>query len=115
MLESCEFNKLLLYFLPSLETLLLFKLNYFPPSFKPTFSPSRSEKVCYAKLVCLKTENNKVIGFHYLGPNAGEVTQGYAGMVQLGKLSYCAVILDVKFHNEGPFKLQAVISHFQNI
>ena len=26
----------------------------------------------------------KVIGFHYLGPNAGEVTQGYGGMIKLG-------------------------------
>merc|ERR1712110_1388252 len=26
----------------------------------------------------------KVVGFHYLGPNAGEVTQGYGGMIKLG-------------------------------
>ena len=26
----------------------------------------------------------KVIGFHYLGPNAGEVTQGFGGMLKLG-------------------------------
>lgn len=31
---------------------------------------------CLAKLVCLKNEENRVIGFHYVGPNAGEVTQG---------------------------------------
>lgn len=44
----------------------------------------RPENVCYAKLVCLKKERDRVIGFHYLGPNAGEVTQGYAGMLRLG-------------------------------
>ena len=26
----------------------------------------------------------QVVGFHYLGPNAGEVTQGYAGMIKMG-------------------------------
>lgn len=33
---------------------------------------------CYAKLVVNKKDNDRVIGFHYLGPNAGEVTQGFA-------------------------------------
>ena len=44
----------------------------------------RSESVCFAKLVCRKSDNMKVLGFHYLGPNAGEVTQGYAGMIAMG-------------------------------
>lgn len=38
---------------------------------------------CFAKLVCLKNENNRVIGFHYIGPNAGEVTQGMALALKL--------------------------------
>jgi len=38
----------------------------------------------FAKLVCLKTENEKVIGFHYVGDNAGEITQGYAVALKLG-------------------------------
>ena len=45
--------------------------------------PGRPETACYMKLIT-KNEDNKVIGFHYLGPNAGEVTQGYAGMIALG-------------------------------
>jgi len=44
----------------------------------------RDENKCYAKLVCLKTEKERVIGFHYLGPSAGEVTQGYALGIKLG-------------------------------
>uniref|UniRef100_A0A2L2XZH9 thioredoxin-disulfide reductase (NADPH) n=1 Tax=Parasteatoda tepidariorum TaxID=114398 RepID=A0A2L2XZH9_PARTP len=44
----------------------------------------REGNVCYAKLICLKTDNEKVIGFHYLGPNAGEVTQGFALGMRLG-------------------------------
>lgn len=46
--------------------------------------PHRPETACYAKLVCNKAENMKVLGFHYLGPNAGEVTQGFGGMIKLG-------------------------------
>jgi len=44
----------------------------------------RPENVCYAKLVCNRADNNRVVGFHYLGPNAGEVTQGYAVAIKLG-------------------------------
>ena len=46
-----------------------------------------SEKDCYAKIV-VHTNNpvieNRVIGFHYLGPNAGEITQGFAVAVKKG-------------------------------
>ena len=35
----------------------------------------RDVEDCYAKLVCVINENMRVAGFHYLGPNAGEVTQ----------------------------------------
>jgi len=31
----------------------------------------------YAKLITLKPEDERVIGLHYLGPNAGEVVQGF--------------------------------------
>eukprot|EP00038_Savillea_parva_P015895 m.15226 g.15226 ORF g.15226 m.15226 type:complete len:525 (-) comp3243_c0_seq1:100-1674(-) len=39
---------------------------------------------CMCKLVCLKAENNRVIGFHFVGPNAGEVTQGIAIAMRCG-------------------------------
>lgn len=48
-------------------------------SFKPlqwALNPKRSQRV-YAKIVVNKKED-RVIGFHYLGPNAGEITQGFA-------------------------------------
>eukprot|EP00919_Chromeraceae_sp_WS-2016_P054807 GHVR01130319.1.p1 GENE.GHVR01130319.1~~GHVR01130319.1.p1 ORF type:complete len:130 (-),score=25.84 GHVR01130319.1:280-669(-) len=32
---------------------------------------------CYAKLVVNKADGNKVVGFHFLGFNAGEITQGF--------------------------------------
>lgn len=42
------------------------------------FIPDRLEGKCYAKLVCRISENEKVLGMHFLGPHAGEITQGYA-------------------------------------
>jgi len=39
---------------------------------------------CYAKLICNKAEGGKVVGFHYLGPNAGEVTQGFGVAILKG-------------------------------
>jgi thioredoxin reductase (NADPH) len=37
---------------------------------------------CFTKLVCINGE--RVVGFHFVGPNAGEVTQGFALAVKLG-------------------------------
>ncbi|GBO17250.1 Thioredoxin reductase 1, cytoplasmic, partial [Araneus ventricosus] len=44
----------------------------------------RETNACYVKLICLIPEKERVIGFHYLGPNAGEVTQGFALGIKLG-------------------------------
>jgi len=41
-------------------------------------------KVCFAKLVCDKTRNDRVVGFHIVGPDAGEMTQGYATALRCG-------------------------------
>lgn len=40
--------------------------------------------MCLAKLVCLKEEGMKVVGFHFVGPNAGEITQGFSLALKLG-------------------------------
>lgn len=45
--------------------------------------PHLSDNACYAKLVCRKSENERVVGFHVIGPNAGEITQGYAVAIKL--------------------------------
>eukprot|EP01127_Copromyxa_protea_P011639 TRINITY_DN2945_c0_g1_i1.p1 TRINITY_DN2945_c0_g1~~TRINITY_DN2945_c0_g1_i1.p1 ORF type:complete len:985 (-),score=260.09 TRINITY_DN2945_c0_g1_i1:40-2730(-) len=37
-----------------------------------------------SKLICNKLDNDRVVGFHYVGPNAGEVTQGFALGLRLG-------------------------------
>lgn len=53
----------------------VFHTNYQPLEFTVAHRP---ENDCYAKLVCHKSDNNRVLGFHVLGPNAGEVTQGFS-------------------------------------
>jgi thioredoxin reductase (NADPH) len=54
--------------------------------FKPLeyFIPDRPDNECYAKLICVISENERVVGFHYVGPHAAEVTQGYALGMRLG-------------------------------
>uniref|UniRef100_A0A8C3YU99 Thioredoxin reductase 1, cytoplasmic n=2 Tax=Catagonus wagneri TaxID=51154 RepID=A0A8C3YU99_9CETA len=46
--------------------------------------PSRDNNKCYAKIVCNVKDNERVVGFHILGPNAGEVTQGFAAALKCG-------------------------------
>ena len=44
----------------------------------------RPQNACYAKLVVNKADAQRVVGFQLLGPNAGEVTQGWACALRLG-------------------------------
>lgn len=45
-------------------------------------------------------ENMKVLGFHYLGPNAGEVTQGFGTAIKLGA-TYQDFVETVGIHPTG--------------
>jgi len=38
----------------------------------------------FFKVICDKSKGNKVVGFHYCGPNAGEVMQGFALALKVG-------------------------------
>jgi len=38
----------------------------------------------YFKVICIPSENDKIVGFHYCGPNAGEVMQGFALALRVG-------------------------------
>lgn len=49
------------------------------------------------KLICLKTEGMKVVGLHYLGPDAGEVTQGFATALKK-QATYFDIISTVGIH-----------------
>mmetsp|Transcript_17325 Transcript_17325/g.27007 ORF Transcript_17325/g.27007 Transcript_17325/m.27007 type:complete len:609 (+) Transcript_17325:91-1917(+) len=40
-------------------------------------SEKRQAHQAFCKVICDKSDNLKILGIHFLGPNAGEVTQGY--------------------------------------
>ena len=46
--------------------------------------PHRGDNACYVKLVCNLQDNLRVLGLHICGPNAGEITQGFALGMKLG-------------------------------
>ena len=46
--------------------------------------PHKQENACYMKMICNKMDSLRILGFHILGPNAGEVTQGVGVAVKCG-------------------------------
>jgi len=52
---------------------------------------------CFCKIIADKGDNNKVLGMHYLGPNAGEVIQGYGTAVKRG-VTYRDIMDTVGIH-----------------
>ncbi|KRZ37756.1 Thioredoxin reductase 1, cytoplasmic [Trichinella pseudospiralis] len=51
--------------------------SYFTP-LEYTVPKRGDSEHCYAKLICNKQDDMRILGFHLLGPNAGEITQGFA-------------------------------------
>ncbi|XP_018566419.1 thioredoxin reductase 2, mitochondrial isoform X1 [Anoplophora glabripennis] len=52
--------------------------------YKPTefFIPQKNISHCYLKVVALREGDQKVIGMHFIGPQAGEVIQGFAAAIK---------------------------------
>lgn len=52
--------------------------------YKPTefFIPQRSIAHCYLKVVAQREGDQKVVGLHFIGPQAGEVIQGFAAAIK---------------------------------
>jgi thioredoxin reductase (NADPH) len=46
--------------------------------------PHKQDNACYMKMICNKLDSFRVIGFHVLGPNAGEVNQGVGVAIKCG-------------------------------
>jgi len=38
----------------------------------------------FVKVICVKSQDERIVGFHYVGPNAAEVTQGFSLAMRLG-------------------------------
>lgn len=52
--------------------------------YKPTefFVPQKEVDHCYVKVVALRNGDQRVLGMHFVGPNAGEVIQGFAAAIK---------------------------------
>ncbi|XP_017778734.1 PREDICTED: thioredoxin reductase 1, mitochondrial isoform X2 [Nicrophorus vespilloides] len=52
--------------------------------YKPTefFIPQKSIAHCYLKVVAMREGEQKVIGMHFIGPNAGEIIQGFGAAIK---------------------------------
>ncbi|NXL30713.1 TRXR2 reductase, partial [Glaucidium brasilianum] len=44
----------------------------------------RDATQCYMKVVCLREREQRILGLHFIGPNAGEVIQGFALGIKCG-------------------------------
>lgn len=63
------------------QNIEVYHVNFTPLEFAVA---KRDQKDSYAKLICNKADKYRVVGFHVLGPNAGEITQGYAVAIRMG-------------------------------
>ncbi|KAJ1623346.1 thioredoxin reductase 3 [Pavlovales sp. CCMP2436] len=62
------------------------RVEVFHSFFKPLewTLPHRADNACFAKLICDRGNGLRVLGVHLLGPDAGEVLQGFALALKLG-------------------------------
>uniref|UniRef100_A0A8C8RTA7 Thioredoxin reductase 1, cytoplasmic n=1 Tax=Pelusios castaneus TaxID=367368 RepID=A0A8C8RTA7_9SAUR len=80
--------------------------------------PSRDNNKCYAKIICNIQDNERVIGFHVLGPNAGEVTQGFSAAIKCGltkvqldnTIGIHPVCAEVSIVNQSSFKMLQLLA-----
>ncbi|KAG2528091.1 hypothetical protein BBO99_00003371 [Phytophthora kernoviae] len=70
--------------------------NFVPLEWSLSESRTSSES-CYVKVICDTTRDKFVVGFHYLGPNAGEVTQAMGLAMKLG-FTYDQMVDTVGIH-----------------
>ncbi|RLN94447.1 hypothetical protein BBJ28_00006437 [Nothophytophthora sp. Chile5] len=66
------------------ENVEIYHKNFVPLEWSLSEESRPSAELCYVKVICDKTRDLFVVGFHYLGPNAGEVTQAIGLAMKLG-------------------------------
>ncbi|XP_043281869.1 thioredoxin reductase 1, mitochondrial isoform X2 [Venturia canescens] len=67
--------------------------------YKPTefFIPQKNMAHCYLKVVALRSDDERVLGLHFVGPHAGEVIQGFAAAMKC-KLTFPILKSTVGIH-----------------
>ncbi|XP_076250564.1 thioredoxin reductase 1 isoform X2 [Rhynchophorus ferrugineus] len=75
------------------------KIEIYHGYYKPTefFIPQRSIVHCYLKVIALREGDQKVLGLHFIGPQAGEVIQGFAAAIKCN-LTVSALMSTVGIH-----------------
>ena len=64
------------------DSLEVYHTSYTPLEWKlPT---SREDNACYCKILVDMADSKRIVGFHILGPSAGEITQGFGVGMRLG-------------------------------
>ncbi|KJH42429.1 thioredoxin and glutathione reductase [Dictyocaulus viviparus] len=64
------------------EDIIIYHAVFFPLEY--TVAERMDKDHCYCKLICLKSEKERVLGFHILAPSAGEIAQGFGIALKLG-------------------------------
>ncbi|XP_041348419.1 thioredoxin reductase 2, mitochondrial-like [Gigantopelta aegis] len=59
--------------------------------------PNKDSSQCYIKVICEREHPSKILGLHLLGPNAGEIIQGFAVAIKAG-LDYSTLVSTVAIH-----------------
>ncbi|NXJ67423.1 TRXR2 reductase, partial [Rostratula benghalensis] len=57
----------------------------------------RDATQCYIKMVCLREREQRILGLHFIGPNAGEVIQGFALGIKCGA-TYTQLMKTIGIH-----------------
>ncbi|EGT56782.1 CBN-TRXR-2 protein [Caenorhabditis brenneri] len=70
--------------------------SHFTP-FEYIVPQNKDSEFCYVKAICLRDETQKVVGLHFVGPNAAEVMQGYAVAFRVG-ISISDLQLTIAIH-----------------
>ncbi|XP_039627444.1 thioredoxin reductase 2, tandem duplicate 2 isoform X1 [Polypterus senegalus] len=76
------------------ENIEVFHAFYKPLEFTVS---ERDSSQCYIKVVCFRNSEQKILGLHFNGPNAGEVTQGFSLGIQCGA-TYSHLMSTVGIH-----------------
>merc|ERR1712203_444231 len=63
-----------------------------------SLSEGRSSHQAFCKVLVNTADNDKVIGIHYVGPNAGEVMQGYGVAMKTNALTFQTIMDTVGIH-----------------
>jgi thioredoxin reductase (NADPH) len=66
------------------DNLEIYHQNFTPLEWSLSSATRPAASSCYVKVICDKSRDKYVVGFHYLGPNAGEVTQAMGLAMKLG-------------------------------